>query len=77
MKREEIRERVNRVLDCTLPEGVTFKDAGYDSLDMVEMLCDLEEEFGMVVEEESVDLSGVKTVDDVIDFIQKIYEKKE
>lgn len=46
-----------------------MKDLGADSLDVVEMLMTVEEEWGLVVTDE--DVPGLKTVGNVVDYIEK------
>lgn len=46
----------------------SFQQLGADSLDMVEFALDVEEEFGIVVEQE--DMSKIKTLGDAIQFIE-------
>jgi acyl carrier protein len=45
-------------------------DLGADSLDVVELLSRLEDEFGVVIPDE--DIEGLKTVQDVADELEKI-----
>ena len=45
-----------------------IKDLGSDSLDQVELIMELEEEFGITIPEEEAD--KVRTVGDVIDHIE-------
>ena len=45
------------------------EDLGADSANLMMLLMDLEEEFGMTVEDEA--LGTIKTVGDVVDYIQK------
>ena len=47
--------------------GVSLRDLNADSLDMVELVMKLEEEFGIEIPEEKV--PELKTVDDLVDFI--------
>lgn len=49
------------------------EDLGADSLDFVEMIMMLEEEFGIVVTDES--MYSFKTVGEVTEFIEKTLEK--
>jgi acyl carrier protein len=49
------------------------EDLGADSLDFVEMIMMLEEEFGIVVTDES--MYSFKTVREVTEFIEKTLEK--
>ena len=56
------------------PEKVTMeseiiKDLGADSLDVVEMLLSLEENFNITVTDEQTD--SIKTVKDIVDIIDK------
>ncbi|MCQ2409804.1 MAG: acyl carrier protein [Clostridia bacterium] len=46
-----------------------MKDLGADSLDVVEMLMTVEEEWGLIVTDE--DVPGLKTVGNVVDYIEK------
>ncbi|KAK1351861.1 Acyl carrier protein [Heracleum sosnowskyi] len=52
-----------------------FAALGADSLDTVEIVMALEEEFGISVEEESA--QAIATVQDAADLIEKLCEKKE
>ncbi|KAB1734267.1 acyl carrier protein [Klebsiella pneumoniae] len=52
-----------------------FAALGADSLDTVEIVMGLEEEFGISVEEESA--QTIATVQDAADLIEKLCEKKE
>lgn len=54
------------------PEKITpaadiLKDIGADSLDIVEILIKVEQEFGITVEDE--DVPGFKTIGDVVSYI--------
>lgn len=46
-----------------------IEDLGADSLDMVEMLMLVEEEFGMTIPDE--DAINFKTVEDIVNYISK------
>jgi len=50
-----------------LPEAVFVDDLGADSLDLVELIMAMEEEFGMEIADE--DAEKLRTVQDVISFI--------
>ncbi|KAG2407183.1 Acyl carrier protein [Vigna angularis] len=78
-------ETVEKVCDIVkkqlaLPDGsaVTgeskFSALGADSLDTVEIVMGLEEEFGISVEEESA--QSISTVQDAADMIDKLLESK-
>ena len=50
------------------PEKEVVKDFGADSLDIVEMLMGLEEEYGITVSEEEA--AAIKTVGDIVALIE-------
>lgn len=58
----------------TIKESATFVDLGADSLDMVEIIMKLEEQFGVEISDE--DAERLKTVGDVIDYIHAARNKK-
>ncbi|XP_048433284.1 acyl carrier protein 1, chloroplastic-like [Pyrus x bretschneideri] len=74
-------ERVSKIVkkQLALPDdsAVTgeskFSELGADSLDTVEIVMGLEEEFGISVEEESA--QTIATVQDAADVIKKLIEK--
>lgn len=51
------------------PESEVIKDLGADSLDIVEMLMGLEDEYGMTIPDEVA--VGLKTVGDIVDLISE------
>ncbi len=51
-----------------ITEATTFEDLGADSLDLVELMMSLEEEFSISAAEE--ELTGIKTVGDVVKLIE-------
>ncbi len=62
--KELLAEQLNKPVEEILEDKEVVKDLGADSLDMVEMLMTLEEEFGITVpEEEAV---NIKTVGDIV-----------
>jgi len=52
----------------SITEATTFEDLGADSLDLVELMMSLEEEFSISAAEE--ELTGIKTVGDVVKLIE-------
>ena len=76
---EKVCEIVKKQL--ALPEDTTvtgeskFAALGADSLDTVEIVMGLEEEFGISVEEESA--QSIATVQDAADLIENLIEKKD
>lgn len=72
---ENILDRVKKVVKEELnvqdevSENASFTDdLGADSLDVVELVMAIEEEFGIDVPDE--DTQGLKTVQDVVDYIK-------
>lgn len=72
----DIAERVKKVIKESLAkDSVTessnfIDDLGADSLDVVEIVMDLEEEFGITIEDS--DAEHIRTVGDAIEFLKKI-----
>jgi acyl carrier protein len=66
--KETIAKQLNKSVSDITDEKEIDKDLGADSLDVVEMLMNLEEEYGITVpEEEAV---NIKTVSDIIKVIE-------
>lgn len=68
-------ERVKRVVlqqllvdeSKVVPEASLVDDLNADSLDLVELVMALEEEFGLEIEDEKAE--GIRTVGDAVDYI--------
>jgi len=70
-----LAEQLNISVDSITEESRVIEDLGADSLDVVEMLMVLEDEFNVTVsDEESVNL---KTVGDIVALIDSKTEKEE
>lgn len=67
--RELIAEQMCIDKDDIKLESDIVKDLGADSLDIVEMLMKIEEEWDIVVDDSEVD--GLKTVKGVVEFIEQ------
>ncbi len=65
---ELISKQLNRPVEEITTDKDIVKDLGADSLDVVEMLMSLEEEFNISVPEE--DAVNIKTVGDIISLIE-------
>ena len=64
---ELISQQLNKPASEVTADKEVVKDLGADSLDVVEMLMSLEEEFNITVPEE--DAVNIKTVGDIVDLI--------
>lgn len=75
MEREEILEKVKSVTveqlnveeDDVVEDAAFVDDLGADSLDIVELVMALEEEFGIAIPDE--DAESIKTVGDAVAYI--------
>lgn len=67
--KELISKQLNKPVSDITEDKEVVKDLGADSLDVVEMLMNLEEECGITISEE--DAVNIKTVGDIISLIEK------
>ena len=67
--REKIAEQLGVAADEVKPESSFIEDLGADSLDIVELVMALEEEFNIEISDE--DAEKIRTVNDAIDYIGK------
>jgi acyl carrier protein len=82
MVEDEIAERVKRIIEeqlmvdaSEITEKATFiDDLGADSLDIVEMIMELEEEFGIEIPDE--DAEKITTVGEAIEYIRGLVEQR-
>ncbi len=65
-----LSEQLNVAADKIKPESKIAEDLGADSLDRVELLMALEDEYGITIPEEDVD--NLSTVQDVVDELAKL-----
>ena len=65
-----LAEALNLPLEKVTPNALIIDDLGADSLDVVELLSRLEDEFGVTIPDE--DVEGLKTVADVANELEKI-----
>ncbi len=66
--REIISEQLGVALDQVTPGASFIEDLGADSLDIVELVMALEEEYGMEISDE--DAEKIRTVKDVVNYIE-------
>ncbi|KAL2539406.1 Acyl carrier protein 4 [Abeliophyllum distichum] len=69
-----VREQLALSAETELTPDTKFTALGADSLDTVEIVMGLEEEFGINVEEESSD--NITTIQEAAELIEKLVEKK-
>ena len=67
--RDAIAKQLNISKDKITREAELVKDLGADSLDLVELLMGLEEEYGVTISED--DTAGIKNVGDIIKVLEK------
>jgi acyl carrier protein len=67
--KEIICEQLGVGADEVTPQASFIEDLGADSLDLVELVMALEEEYGMEISDE--DAEKIRTVQDVLDYINK------
>lgn len=68
-----LAEQLNIAADSIKPTDEIIADLNADSIDVVEMLMNLEEEYGVKLPEESFD--RIKTVQDVADELEKLIKQ--
>jgi len=67
--REIIADQLGEPIENVTPEKDFVQDLGADSLDVVELVMALEEEFGIEIPEE--DAEKIRTVGDAINYIKQ------
>jgi len=73
MKLEErvigiIMEQLDVTKEECVPEASFIDDLGADSLDLVELIMEMEENFGIQISDE--ELEKIRTIQDVIDYLK-------
>ena len=68
--KEMLVEKLGISADKITMESEIVKDLGADSLDLVEMLLSLEENFGVTISDEETE--NIKTVKDIVELIDKL-----
>ncbi|HPQ43778.1 MAG TPA: acyl carrier protein [Syntrophales bacterium] len=67
--KEVIIEQLNITEEECVPEAAFIDDLGADSLDIVELIMALEDNFGMDISDD--DLAKIRTVQDIITYIKE------
>ncbi|HIX46918.1 MAG TPA: acyl carrier protein [Candidatus Borkfalkia faecigallinarum] len=68
--RDMLAKQLNLKPEQITPQSDVVKDLGADSLDVVELLISLEDDYGISIPED--DIVNVKTVQDIVDMIEKL-----
>lgn len=68
--RDMLAKQLNLKPEQITPQSDVVKDLGADSLDVVELLISLEDDYGISISED--DIVNVKTVQDIVDMIEKL-----
>lgn len=71
--RDIIAKQLSVKVEDVKPESNIAEDLGADSLDLVEILMSLEDEFGISIPDEAI--PQIKTISDVVEFIDS-HKKK-
>ena len=66
---EIIVQRLDVTKEECVPEASFIDDLGADSLDLVELIMEMEENFGLQISDE--ELEKIRTIKDVIEFLKK------
>jgi len=67
--REMVASQLGKSEDEITPESSFIEDLGADSLDLVELIMSMEDEFGLEISDE--DAESIITVQDAINFIME------
>ena len=67
---EMLAEALNVPIEKVTPDAKIVEDLGTDSLDLIEMLSQLESDYGIVIPEEDTD--NLVTVGDVAALLEKL-----
>ena len=80
MKKEEVLSRLKEIItdrldveeDQIVPEATFVEDLGADSLDIVELIMGIEEEFDIEIDAEA----NPKTIGEFVDMVDKLIAEK-
>ena len=65
---ELIIEQLNVTREQCVPEASFINDLGADSLDLMELIMEMEEQFGVSISDD--ELQNIRTIQNVIDFLR-------
>jgi len=64
-----VMDQLGSIAEEVKPEATLVQDLGADSLDMVELVMAIEEEFNIEIPDEAT--TSIKTVDDIVKYVEK------
>lgn len=67
---EQIQEVFEPIIKVDLTEQTTLSDLHLDALDRVQLICDIEEQFKIEIDDDVAE--GFQTVGEIHDYISKI-----
>lgn len=73
--KEMLVEQLDVEAELVTMEAVIIDDLGADSLDLVDLVMELENEFDTEIPDE--DIQNIKTVGDIVNYIEKAKAEKE
>jgi acyl carrier protein len=73
MLEEKVRKLIAEKLGMNQPEAAFLEDLGMDSLDLVELIMTMEDEFGINIPDDEVE--EIRTVQGAVNYIQTHSEK--
>ncbi len=65
-----LADQLGIAADTITPESEVVKDLGADSLDVVELMMTIEDEYGVTLPEGEVE--NVKTVQDIVEMMERL-----
>ncbi len=72
---ELVAEQLGVTKESISPDSNIIEDLGADSLDVIEMLMTLEEEYGVTIPDDKI--GQVKTIKQIVDLIEQCQNKAE
>ena len=70
--KEKILEFISKRADCQVNEKSALKDLGFNSLNFVELVIDLETEFNIEIPPEFLSIEEMGNVSDILNMVEKL-----
>lgn len=68
--RDEVFNAIKSKTSKSFDENTVIRDLGLDSIDMVEMIADFEDNFGISIPSSKV--NSIKTIKDILDLLDEL-----